>query len=47
LNDRRFVDRPILIETEKSIQYKGGAVVVDPYDVKNLENLRALRDVNK
>jgi deoxyribonuclease IV len=44
LNDPRFSDRPILIETEKASQTtKPATIVADPYDVKNLETLRALR----
>jgi len=43
LNDRRFMDLPMLIETEKSLASKGGAIAADPYDVKNLDTLRGLR----
>jgi deoxyribonuclease-4 len=44
LNDRRFKDLPILIETEKAEgSEKPGAIVADPYDVKNLSVLRELR----
>ena len=45
LNDRRFADLPILIETEKtSRSEKPVAIVADPLDMKNLGALRALRD---
>jgi deoxyribonuclease IV len=45
LNDRRFADLPILIETEKmSRSEKPTAIVADPLDMKNLGALRALRD---
>jgi deoxyribonuclease-4 len=44
LNDRRFSQLPILIETEKSTSAtKPGTIVADPHDVKNLDTLRALR----
>ena len=44
LNDRRFADLPILIETEKtSRSEKAAAIVADPLDVKNLTMLRGLR----
>ena len=44
VNDRRFKDLPILIETEKAKgSEKPGAIVADPYDVKNLGVLRGLR----
>jgi deoxyribonuclease-4 len=44
LNDPRFVDVPILIETEKtSRSSKPGSIEPDPFDVKNLSTLRALR----
>jgi deoxyribonuclease-4 len=45
LHDRRFSHLPILIETEKSISHKPGTIVVDPYDLKNLETLRTLRGI--
>jgi deoxyribonuclease IV len=45
VNDRRFTDLPILIETEKtSRSTKANEIVADPFDVKNLSALRALRD---
>jgi len=44
LNDPRFTDLPILIETEKtSRSARPNAIETDPLDVKNLETLRALR----
>jgi deoxyribonuclease-4 len=43
LRDPRFVGLPILIETEKSITHKPGTIVIDPFDMKNLETLRGLR----
>ena len=44
LNDGRFAGLPILIETEKAARSeKPGAIVADPFDVKNLETLRRLR----
>jgi deoxyribonuclease-4 len=44
LNDPRFADLPILIETEKSSgAEKAGAIVEDPLDRKNLATLRSLR----
>ena len=44
LNDPRFADVPILIETEKtSRSSKPGSIEADPFDVKNLSTLRALR----
>jgi deoxyribonuclease-4 len=44
LNDARFADLPILIETEKtSRSARPHAIETDPLDVKNLETLRALR----
>jgi deoxyribonuclease IV len=45
LHDRRFAGLPILIETEKATsRERAGVLVPDPYDVKNLETLRRLRD---
>ena len=45
LNDRRFTRLPMLIETEKSkSSEKAGAIVADPFDMKNLDTLRALRN---
>jgi deoxyribonuclease IV len=44
LNDRRFAGLPLLIETEKAARSeKPGAIVADPFDVKNLALLRSLR----
>jgi deoxyribonuclease-4 len=45
LNDPRFADLPILIETEKTSRSARPHVIeTDPFDVKNLEALRALRE---
>ena len=45
LNDARFADLPILIETEKtSRSARPHTIETDPLDVKNLETLRALRE---
>ena len=45
LNDPRFADRAILIETEKtSRSSKPTSIEADPLDVKNLSTLRALRE---
>ena len=44
LHDPRLAGRPMLIETEKQISSERPTqIVVDPYDVANLETLRALR----
>ena len=44
LNDTRFAALPIMIETAKAKgSEKPGAIVADPYDVKNLDLLRSLR----
>jgi deoxyribonuclease IV len=44
LHDKRFAGLPILIETEKErSSEKAGAIIADPFDVKNLETLRRLR----
>jgi deoxyribonuclease-4 len=44
LADPRFADKAILIETEKArAAERAGALVVDPYDKKNLGTLRRLR----
>ena len=44
LHDKRFAGLPILIETEKARgSEKAGAIVADPFDLKNLETLRRLR----
>jgi deoxyribonuclease IV len=45
LHDRRFAGLPLLIETEKSESCtKPHLVVADPFDVRNLDTLRRLRD---
>jgi deoxyribonuclease IV len=44
LADARFANRAILIETEKAGgSERAGTLVVDPYDKKNLDTLRRLR----
>jgi len=44
LQDPRFADRAILIETEKARNAeRAGTLVVDPYDQRNLDTLRRLR----
>ena len=44
LNDARFADLPILIETKKTSRSETRtAIVADPMDVKNLTTLRRLR----
>ena len=44
LTDPRFADRPMLIETAKATRSeRPGAIVKDPFDVKNLATLRRLR----
>ena len=44
LHDKRFQGLPILIETEKAGgSEKAGSIVTDPFDLKNLETLRRLR----
>jgi deoxyribonuclease-4 len=44
INDPRFHDLPLLIETEKSVSAeRPGVIVEDPLDVKNLTVLRSLR----
>jgi deoxyribonuclease-4 len=44
LNDTRFAALPMLIETEKATRSeRAGAIVADPFDVKNLATLRRLR----
>lgn len=44
LADPRFANRAILIETEKAgSSERAGTLVVDPYDKKNLDTLRRLR----
>jgi deoxyribonuclease-4 len=45
LHDKRFSKLAMLIETEKQWgSEKAGTIVTDPYDVRNLETLRRLRD---
>jgi deoxyribonuclease-4 len=45
LRDPRFDGLPMLIETEKSKgAEKAGTILTDPFDVKNLETLRRLRN---
>ena len=45
LHDKRFAGLPILIETEKARgSEKAGTIVADPFDMKNLETLRRLRN---
>jgi deoxyribonuclease-4 len=45
LTDPRFTGRAVLIETEKATRAeRPGRIVVDPYDRKNLDTLRRLRD---
>jgi deoxyribonuclease IV len=45
LQDRRFNELPILIETEKSPDCnKPNLIAPDPLDIKNLDTLRRLRD---
>ena len=45
LHDPRFAGRPMLIETEKSLSAeRPNRIVRDPFDVRNLETLRRLRD---
>jgi deoxyribonuclease-4 len=44
LTDPRFADRPMLIETAKATRSeRPGAIVKDPFDVRNLATLRRLR----
>jgi deoxyribonuclease-4 len=44
LHDRRFSHLPVLIETEKSATTKPDVIAIDPYDMRNLNTLRSLRD---
>ena len=45
LHDPSFAQLPLLIETEKSWRSeRAGRIVADPFDVRNLETLRRLRD---
>ena len=46
LHDPRFVDLPLLIETEKALGSESArTIVADPLDMKNLAMLRRLRDL--
>jgi deoxyribonuclease-4 len=42
INDRRFRDLPMLLETPKGEGRPTGAIVADPLDVRNLATLRSL-----
>jgi deoxyribonuclease IV len=42
VNDRRFRDLPMLLETPKTAGRAKGAIEIDPLDEKNLNTLRAL-----
>jgi deoxyribonuclease-4 len=42
VNDRRFRDLPMMLETPKAEGKAKGTIAVDPLDEKNLETLRAL-----
>jgi deoxyribonuclease-4 len=45
LHDRRFAGLPLLIETEKAPRSdRPGAILADPFDVRNLTTLRRLRE---
>ena len=44
VNDPRFEDLPMILETEKSEWREKGKVVVDPLDEMNLNTLRSLRE---
>ena len=45
LHDARFAQLPMLIETEKSVRSeRAGRVATDPFDMRNLDTLRRLRD---
>ena len=45
LHDPRFAEMPMLIETEKSARTtRPTAIVADPYDIRNLETLKRLRE---
>jgi deoxyribonuclease-4 len=46
LHDKRFAERALLIETEKASgsERAGATIVPDPFDVRNLNTLRGLRD---
>jgi deoxyribonuclease-4 len=43
LNDSRFANLPMILETEKSDWRERGKVVIDPLDEMNLNTLRSLR----
>jgi deoxyribonuclease-4 len=42
VNDRRFRDLPMLLETEKAAGKATGPIAIDPLDEQNLNTLRAL-----
>jgi hypothetical protein len=42
VNDRRFRDLPMLLETPKGEGKATGPIGADPLDVRNLETLRGL-----
>jgi deoxyribonuclease-4 len=44
VNDRRFRDLPMLLETEKAEGKATGPIAADPLDEKNLNTLRGLMD---
>ena len=44
LNDTRFADMPMILETEKSEWRERGKIAIDPLDEMNLNTLRRLRD---
>jgi deoxyribonuclease-4 len=44
VNDRRFRNLPMLLETEKAAGKASGPIAIDPLDVQNLKTLRSLRD---
>ena len=43
VNDRRFRDLPMLLETPKTAGRAKGIIAVDPLDERNLNTLRGLR----
>jgi deoxyribonuclease-4 len=45
LHDRRFAGLPMLIETEKAWpSERAGVIATDPFDMRNLQTLRRLRE---
>jgi deoxyribonuclease IV len=44
LNDERFANMPMILETEKSEWRERGKIAIDPLDEMNLNTLRRLRD---